>query len=315
MIPRLALIGVGKFGINHLRTLQKLDDKKIIKFVGFVEINSKIRNKIKNDFLIRSSDSIDDFVNDVDAFDIVTPPKTHYDLVKTLLNKNKDIFVEKPLALTWKESVELERMAQKKKLNLQVGHIFRHHPQIKFLKNFLKIPSNSPYYIKTRFLQRSMQKHETGSIFVFLHGFDIIDNIIGKNPSKIFSIENIHNSENKFEINSSVNIFYPKLNVEVNVGWIPSGKFRDIEIFTKNRRIICDLLTNEIKIFKNNKLEKKSVILMKDEPLYTELHFFSNNVKNRTFVDNNIGSRIVKICELATKSGKTKKLINFNSSK
>ena len=160
-----------------------------------------------------------------------------------------------------------------------------------------------------------MQKHETGSIFVFLHGFDIIDNIIGKNPSKIFSIENIHNSENKFEINSSVNIFYPKLNVEVNVGWIPSGKFRDIEIFTKNRRIICDLLTNEIKIFKNNKLEKKSVILMKDEPLYTELHFFSNNVKNRTFVDNNIGSRIVKICELATKSGKTKKLINFNSSK
>jgi len=312
MIPKIVLVGSGRFGENHLRTLKKLDSSKIIKFIGVIDLDPKVRQKIKKKFHVKTTDNIQDFLEQADGFDVVTPPDSHYKIVKFLLKKNKHVFVEKPLTLKSKQAEELVSLASKNKKILQVGHIFRYNETISFLKKLIK-KNDMPYYIIASFLQDRIQGHDTGAIFIFMHGFDILDNLVNSNPLSVNGVANLYSKKTNQEINSFVLIQYKKLNALVNVGFIPSGKRRTIEIFSNKRHIICDLLDQQILIYKKNKLSKKFIIKQKKEPLKLELIDFAKCIKNNSkpLVDGKVASRIVRICELATQSIKSKKSQSF----
>ena len=312
MIPKIVLVGGGRFGENHLRTLKKLDSSKIIKLVGVIDLDPKIRQKIKKKFHVKTTDNLQDFLEQANGFDVVTPPDSHYKLVKFLLKKNKHVFVEKPLTLKSKQSEELVSLARKNKKILQVGHIFRYNETIIFLKKLIK-KNDMPYYIIASFLQDRIQGHDTGAIFIFMHGFDILDNLVNSNPISVNGVANLYSKKTNQEINSFVLLQYKKLNALVNVGFIPSGKRRSIEIFSNKRHIICNLLDQQIMIYKKNKLEQKFVIKQKNEPLTLELEDFAKCIKNNSkpLVDGKVASRIVRICELATQSIQSKKSLSF----
>lgn len=312
MIPKIVLIGAGRFGGNHLRTLKKLDSSKIIKFIGVIDLDPKVRQKIKKNFHVETSDNIQDFLEKADGFDVVTPPDSHYKLVKLLLKKNKHVFVEKPLTLKSKQSEELVLLARKNKKVLQVGHIFRYSETISFLKKLIK-ENDMPYYIVGNFLQDRIQGHNTGAIFIFMHGFDILDNLVNSNPISVTGMANLYSKNTNQEINSFVLLKYKKLNAFVNVGLIPSGKRRSIEMFSNKRHIICDLLDEQITIYKNNKLKQKFTFKQKNEPLTLELKDFVKCIKSnaKPIADGKVASRVVKICELATESIKSNKSLSF----
>ena len=61
---------------------------------------------------------------------IATPAETHYTLVRQALESDRDVFVEKPLALTYEQGAQLVRLADKRKRILMVGHVLEYHPAI-----------------------------------------------------------------------------------------------------------------------------------------------------------------------------------------
>src|SRR5436309_3402658 len=58
----------------------------------------------------------------VDAVVLATPAETHHMLAKQALLAGKDVFVEKPLALTYEDGAELVRLAEARGRILMVGH-------------------------------------------------------------------------------------------------------------------------------------------------------------------------------------------------
>src|SRR6185369_12258074 len=59
---------------------------------------------------------------------ISSPAAQHYAQVKAALLADKHVFVEKPLALRYREGVELVELAEGRGLVLMVGHILEYHP-------------------------------------------------------------------------------------------------------------------------------------------------------------------------------------------
>jgi predicted dehydrogenase len=86
-------------------------------------INSKLKNNIINPSF-----------NDIDWIFVATPPKTHYDIVKEYILKNKNIFCEKPLTLDYKSSKELIDLANERKIHLYIDNLFILRDEIKNLK-------------------------------------------------------------------------------------------------------------------------------------------------------------------------------------
>ncbi|MEO1407950.1 MAG: Gfo/Idh/MocA family oxidoreductase, partial [Pseudomonadota bacterium] len=85
--------------------------------------------------------SIDELLRITDAVIIATPAKTHYQLAKQALLANCHVLVEKPLALSANDAIELVDIAAAKKRVLQVGHQERLVCQTMGLLDIDEVPS------------------------------------------------------------------------------------------------------------------------------------------------------------------------------
>ena len=128
----IGLIGLGYWGKNILRNLNELGvlhtacdtDLAILSEVGKQYPGASF--SLSPDEVINS--------RDIGAVAIATPASTHYELVKASLLAGKDVFVEKPLALTVSEGEELTELAEREGRILMVGHILHYHSAVIKLK-------------------------------------------------------------------------------------------------------------------------------------------------------------------------------------
>ena len=68
---------------------------------------------------------------------LATPAVLHFRMAKEALLAGKDVFVEKPLASTTMEGVELVEIAEKQGRVLLVGHLLEYHPALRALRDMV----------------------------------------------------------------------------------------------------------------------------------------------------------------------------------
>ena len=95
---KICVIGAGKWGKNHIRTLSELGA-----LGGVVETDSHERNQIIELYPnVSCLSSIEDaFEADFDGYVVATPPITHVELAEQILRNNKPVLVEKPLTILY----------------------------------------------------------------------------------------------------------------------------------------------------------------------------------------------------------------------
>jgi predicted dehydrogenase len=130
MKPRIAVLGCGYWGSNHIRTLKALgalhavSDLNSARAEGFAS---------EQDCLAIEPEQL--FVrDDIDAIIMALPPQFHADMAVCAVEGGKDVLVEKPIALT---VTDAERAVQAAKDNgrvFMVGHVLRFHPAFETLK-------------------------------------------------------------------------------------------------------------------------------------------------------------------------------------
>ncbi len=69
---------------------------------------------------------------------LATPAHTHYVMSRDAMLAGKDVFVEKPLALTVAEGAELVQMADRASRVLLVGHLLEYHPALHALREMIR---------------------------------------------------------------------------------------------------------------------------------------------------------------------------------
>ena len=123
----VAVVGCGYWGINLVRNLAELGALSLA-----CDPSPSARDAAR--VYTPSSNVVADFQEVLDsgvgALAIATPAETHYALARRALEAGKDVFVEKPLALTAAEGADLARLAQTRGLILMVGHVLEYHPAI-----------------------------------------------------------------------------------------------------------------------------------------------------------------------------------------
>lgn len=138
-ILKIALLGLGKMGQNHLRILANLPDVKIACiYDNNIELTQKLACDYKLNF-IKEPKSLKDFK--LDAIIIATPTFTHYNYIKLASKYVKNIFVEKPLCASFGECKKLKKELKKdlenSGLKIQTGFIERYNGAFMELKNII----------------------------------------------------------------------------------------------------------------------------------------------------------------------------------
>lgn len=88
-------------------------------------------------------------LKEVDAVSVTTPPFLHYEMAKAVLNANKHLLLEKPMAMNVEEIRELYDLAQTKNLVATADFEFRFVPEWQLLAEYIQ----QGYVGKTRLIK------------------------------------------------------------------------------------------------------------------------------------------------------------------
>jgi predicted dehydrogenase len=169
---KVAVIGTGALGKEHARIYHELATKGQVEFVGVFDANADTAAKVAGSLKVVHFESLDSACAQADAFSLVTPTVTHFDLARTLLNRGKHVLVEKPMTCTALEAAQLIQLAQEKRCILQVGHVERFNPVFRYLETHLELPRFIEAHRLSPFPARST---DIGVVLdLMIHDLDVI---------------------------------------------------------------------------------------------------------------------------------------------
>src|SRR5262245_15282066 len=131
--PRVAVLGCGYWGSNHVRTLKSLgalyavSDANSARAEGFAS---------EQDCLAVLPEAIATR-DDVDAIVLALPPQHHTDYAIRAVENGKDVLVEKPIALTVADAERSVAAAHKHSRLFMSGHVLRFHQAFVQLKSLI----------------------------------------------------------------------------------------------------------------------------------------------------------------------------------
>lgn len=139
--PVVGFIGAGNYASRVLIPAFKKSGAQLGTIVTTKGISGVVHGE-KNEFHKASTD-IESMLSDetINTIAIVTRHNSHAGFVKKALSANKNVFVEKPLALTHAEIEEIETVwneIEGKKPHLMVGYNRRFSPHVQKIKSLLK---------------------------------------------------------------------------------------------------------------------------------------------------------------------------------
>lgn len=133
---RVAVVGVGRWGYNLVRALSQIETCEL---VTLCDTSLERLESVANEFEVgRTSEHFDDVLDDsVDAVIIATPPETHARLARLAVDSGKHVFVEKPLATSLADGLQLEQAANSNHRVLMAGHLLRFHGGVAALRGLV----------------------------------------------------------------------------------------------------------------------------------------------------------------------------------
>jgi predicted dehydrogenase len=169
---KVAVIGTGSLGKEHVRIYSELHAAQKVQFVGVFDVVTETRQRFAERYGVRAFSSVEEAAQASDALSIVTPTTTHFDLAKIALLKSRHLFVEKPMTDSAAQAAELVQLARQNNCVLQVGHVERFNPVFKYLENV----ATEPRFIEThRLSPYPARSTDIGVVLdLMIHDLDIV---------------------------------------------------------------------------------------------------------------------------------------------
>lgn len=134
---RVAVVGVGEFGRNHVRVFRELAG---VELVGVCDQDFERAEKVAQEFGTTAFRGMEELRGKVDAATVAVPTIAHRDVGCRLMEMGSDVLVEKPMAGSLAEADDLVAGAKKNHRILQVGHVERFNPAVLAVEPVVKRP-------------------------------------------------------------------------------------------------------------------------------------------------------------------------------
>jgi UDP-2-acetamido-3-amino-2,3-dideoxy-glucuronate N-acetyltransferase len=327
-MTKVLLLGLGRWGANHVRNLHAMPVDLYV-----AEVDSKRLEPARKLGLpeARLTTNYKDFISQVDCVVVVTPAQTHFPLCREFLEAGKDVFVEKPITLVSSEARQLAELAEKRKRILQVGHIFRFDPASQWLRDALQSGQFGRVQIlRSNFSGFKRPRNDSGVMFAdAIHFVDLFNYFMGRKPARVFAATQDFLGRG-MEDASLLSLEYPGgkgvawATVETNY-FLP-GKFREVTVIGSELSAVCDFNAAQYKIktFANRHVKAGNdfkavegalhqVESPPEEPLLAELRAFVDSVQTRKAprADGWSGYDSVRVLEAALESAKTGRVVEI----
>jgi len=312
MKKNIAVIGCGYWGKNLVRNFYELNSLDAVCDID--EDRLKLVKEKYKDVNVCTDYKILLKNPEVKAVVISSPAITHYSIAKEALSANKDVFVEKPIALNYADGEELVALAKEKNKILMVGHILEYHPAVIKLKEIInKGEIGKIKYIYSNRLNLGKFRTEENILWSFApHDISVILGLLGEMPTEVSAHGGNYINPNVTDVTVTNMSFASGVQAHIFVSWLHPYKEQKLIIIAGKKMVVFDdvnpknkLLVYDHKIDWINRLpvprleEAHPIEIEEKEPLKSECEHFIECVGTRKQpkTDGHNGLRILKILE------------------
>ena len=277
------LIKIGVFGAGHLGKihLKLLNESNMFNLIGFYDVNPEHSKKIEKEFGYKYFNNSNLLIDSSEAIAIITPTKFHYEIAMRCIEKNKHIFIEKPIAHSVEEAEELVKYSKERKIIGQVGHVERFNPAYDSVKEMI----GNPMFIESHRLSEFNPRGTDVSVVLdlMIHDIDIIlsltssevKNISSSGVSVISDSPDIANARIEFHNGAVANLTASRISLK---------NMRKLRFFQKETYISVDLYNKKVEVVKMtdppNELDEFTLTLENAEGKKKQIYFETPKINN-----------------------------------
>ena len=289
-----AVIGVGKMGRNHARVYSEISNLVAVcdldEKVG-EEIAAKHNCKYYKDYNLMLKE------NKIDVLSIAVQTNLHKKIAIDVIGHGVNLLIEKPIANTVQDALDIINAAEKNKVKLTVGHIERFNPAVIKLKEIIKnkdLGEINSVMSRRVGIAGSPVTYENVILDLAIHDIDIFNYLLEKEPTKFYSFlgKSIHKDREDY---ADILLRYDKTNAFLQVNWLTPIKIRILNITGTKGYAELNFITQELKVYKNNYTtdyndfgefvvkfgypSEEFIQVEKKEPLKLQLETFLNHIE------------------------------------
>jgi predicted dehydrogenase len=172
---RVAVIGAGAFGRNHLRVYRELQQAgEPIQLAALVDTNPSIAAEAAQKFAVPAFPTIEAALaaGPLDAASVCVPTIHHASTTAPLLAAGVDLLIEKPLAASLADADTILKLAAKHNRIVQPGHLERFNPAVTAARQYLHKPMFFEAHRLSIFTPRSLDVDVV--LDLMIHDLDIV---------------------------------------------------------------------------------------------------------------------------------------------
>ena len=176
---RIAVVGAGAFGRNHLRVYRELERAgHPVQLAAIIDSDPTAAARAATDFEAPSYPTVTAALEAqrFDATSICVPTKHHAAAAEPLLAAGVDLLIEKPFAATLPEADRILALAAKHSRIVQPGHLERFNPAVTAAREHLNRPMFFEAHRLSVFTPRSLDVDVV--LDLMIHDLDIVLSLV-----------------------------------------------------------------------------------------------------------------------------------------
>jgi predicted dehydrogenase len=237
---RIGIVGCGYWGINYVRVFNELPGATATHACDSrVERLQLVEKRFPG---TATCAGLEQLLNgcQLDAVVVATPASTHFELVRSCLEQNKHVLVEKPITTDSAEATLLTDLAKSRNLTLMVGHTFLFNAGIQATKRYLDSGAiGRLYYLHATRTNLGPIRTDVNAVWdLASHDVSIFDYLLGTTPEWVSAV-GARVLGNCREDVGFITLGYPHGVVgNVHVSWADPNKVREVVVVGSEMRIV-----------------------------------------------------------------------------
>ncbi len=311
---RVAVVGCGYWGRNLVRNLRDLGALALVcdeaeagrKVAAEIAPGVEVTSNLKQ--VLRSS---------VEGVVISTPAATHHQVAKQALEAGKDVFVEKPLALTYEQGAELVKLAEEQGRILMVGHVLEYHPGILRLLELVRGGElGQVYYMYSNRVSLGKVRREENILWSFApHDIAVLLRLMGDLPLQVIAWGGGYLQPNIADVTVTSLLFDGGVRAHIHVSWLHPFKEHRMVVIGSKRMASFDDVAKQLVLYDQRvdikegepvpvKGPGQDISYPSDEPLRRECEAFLEAIRTQRppVSDGHSGLRVLEVLQAAQRS-------------
>jgi predicted dehydrogenase len=322
--PRIAVLGAGAWGVNHIRVLAS---ERACELVAVADPDPAVAERVRAiapDVAIAPDPDRILADRTIDAVVIATPAPTHAHLAAAAMRAGKHALIEKPLALSVRDARALVALADERDVVGMVGHLMVFHPAVVRLRELMTSGAlGELHYLHSTRVNLGRIRQDENALWSFgPHDLSMIDTLLGTMPVSAAARGQCVLQPTVEDVVFLTLRYATGFMAHVHLSWLSPRKERRLTLVCSRQMVeFDDVATDKLRIYDKGydrpptfteyaqylTLRNGDVRipqLQMEEPLRLQLRHFIDCVQNRRrpVTDLASGLRVTQILEAAQQS-------------